>query len=367
MPSTIDLEVGNARRRVQIPYALRRIPPSSFAHLQPYGAEPEVGNVVLASVEKLGRNARLELANGRAATLHEGDLVAAVFGNRYATEQFEGYAQADGNTCHLLSMGGLCGTVVTRHAAVAEPTKLRLLGAFADPSAQPLRLRDFARLPARTNHRPRVLVVCGSSMDAGKTHTAMSVIRGLHRAGQPVAGIKLTGTAAGRDTWSMYDAGACAALDFTDGGYPSTYLCTTGQLIDLHELLLGHAAAEGARWVVIEIADGLFQQETAALLRSSRFGSTIAAWLFATSDPLAAAHGVRTLRQLGVEPVAISGVITQSPLAMQEATTATGVPCLTAAELQAGALNAQLLNAPVRALAPEVPQLVADRIAINAA
>ena len=61
-------------------------------------------------------------------------------------------------------------------------------------------------------------------MDAGKTHTASSIIAGLRRGGIPAAGIKLTGTAAGRDTWSMLDAGACAALDFIDGGHPSTYL-----------------------------------------------------------------------------------------------------------------------------------------------
>src|SRR5256886_12837202 len=34
----------------------------------------------------------------------KGDLLAVVFGNRYATRQFEGYARADGEDCDLLSM-----------------------------------------------------------------------------------------------------------------------------------------------------------------------------------------------------------------------------------------------------------------------
>ena len=42
-------------------------------------------------------------------------------------------------------------------------------------------------------------------MDAGKTHTVVSVIRGLRRQGYRVAGVKLTGTATGKDTWKMLD------------------------------------------------------------------------------------------------------------------------------------------------------------------
>ena len=179
----------------------------------------------------------------------------------------------------------------------------------------------------------------GSSMDAGKTHTAMSLICGLKKGGARVAGIKLTGTASGRDTWNLVDAGADPALDFIDGGFPSTHLCSLDELLDLHKLLLAHAAADGATTVVIEIADGLLQQETSALLQSHAFHRTIQHWVFATSDPLAADGGIRVLRDWGIEPLAISGVISMSPLAMREAQAATGIRCLTSKELQRGALN----------------------------
>lgn len=343
------------RQRVRISYALRRVPESSFGSLLPCPTAPQAGDIVLAELERVGRNTRLELAGGRACQLHRGDLLAVVFGNRYATEQFEGYARAQGGSCDLLSMGGLCGLLQTKHAAMSEPSKLRLLGAIGDPKGQPLRLKDFS-LPAIPKPSvPRVVVVCGSSMDAGKTHTAMSLIHGLQRQGRPVAGVKLTGTAAGRDTWAMLDAGACAALNFIDGGYPSTYLCTQQELLELYSLLVAHAAASGADWVVVEIADGLFQQETSALLRCPSLVPTVDAWVFATSDPLAAACGVRTLRGWGIEPIAVSGVLTQSPLAMQEAVAATGVTCVTADELQSGALNDRLVAQP------EVPVPLLER------
>jgi len=79
--------------------------------------------------------------------MNEGDLLTAVFGNRYATEQFEGYARINGDTCDLLSMGGLCGLVKSKHASVAEPSKLRIFGALGDADGCALRLRDFSLRP----------------------------------------------------------------------------------------------------------------------------------------------------------------------------------------------------------------------------
>jgi hypothetical protein len=317
---------------------------SSLASLLPCTQYPLPGDIALARLEKIGKNARLELTNGRPCNLHEGDLLAVVFGNRYATQQFEGYALAEEDGCDLLSMGGLCGLVKSKHASVAEPTKLRLLGALGDALGRPLQLHDFALRSVRTRRQPRVIVVCGTSMDSGKTHTAMSLIVGLRRQKQRVASIKLTGTATGKDTWHMLDAGAAPALDFVDGGFASTYLCNLDELQGLYSLLMGHAAFQGAEWVVVEIADGLLQEETAALLRSPAFTATVSAWVFATSDPMAAVGGVSVLREWGIEPVAVSGVISMSPLAMGEARAATGVTCLTAAELQSGQLTERLTD-----------------------
>jgi hypothetical protein len=179
-------------------------------------------------------------------------------------------------------------------------------------------------------------------MDAGKTHTVMSLIMGLRKQGLGVAGIKLTGTATGKDTWNMLDAGACVALDFVDGGFPSTYLSTFDELLHLYDLLISRAAAEGASWVVVEIADGLLQRETAALLQHPGFAASVDAWIFAAGDPLAAAGGISVLRGWGIEPLAISGVVSMSPLGMNETQAATQLPCFTAGELQSGALNARL-------------------------
>ena len=326
--------------KMRIPYALRRVPRENFVGLQDVAEHPAPGDIVLASVEKIAKNSALEINDGRRATLHQGDIIAAVFGNRYATLQFEGLARRNGMACDLLSMGGLCGQVQSRHSKVAEPTRLKLLGAITDVNGRPLKMGDHYLMTPPVQEWPHIIVVCGSSMDAGKTHTAMSIIKGLSNSGKNVAGIKLTGTATGKDTWNMLDAGAGVALDFVDGGYPSTYLCGHDDLVGLHRLLLNHAAAQSANYAVIEIADGLLQRETSMLLQSSIFTNTVDSWVFAGGDPMSAESGIRMMRGWGIEPMAVSGALTMSSLNIREVEDATGLKCWKAEELQAGALNA---------------------------
>jgi hypothetical protein len=323
----------------RIPYGLRRIPREAFANLLSRPERPQIGDVALVEVESIGRNTALELSNGRRCSLHEGDRLFAVFGNRYATMQFEGYAEVQGEHCDLLSMGGLCGVVKSRHVGVAGPTRLRVLGAIGDQDGQPLRSVNYALPPLEVQGKVPITVVCGSSMDAGKTYTVGCMIKWFRDEGYRVAGIKLTGTAAGRDTWNMLDAGACVALDLTDGGLPSTYLCPLERLLDLHRLLIGHAMARGAQRVVVEIADGLLQGETAALLQSPRFTSTVNEFIFAAGEPMAALAGVCLLRSWGIEPLAVSGVVSMSSLNVREVEAATRLRCLTSAELENGELS----------------------------
>src|SRR6202171_1959403 len=333
------------KKCMRTPYVLRRVPEASFSSLLSLSDPPRPGDVALAQLEKIGRNANLELSTGRRCSLHEGDVLAVVFGNRYATMQFEGYARFDEDRCDLLSMGGVCGLVESKHAKAADPTKLHLVGFIGDAGGRPLGLRQFALSPRSSASQPNIVVVCGTSMDAGKTHTALSLIMGLRQQGVRVAAIKLTGTATGKDTWNMLDAGACVALDFVDGGFPSTYLCSGEELVSLYHLLMAHASSHRPEYVVIEIADGLLQSETAALLQNRRFTGTVDAWVFAAGDPLGAAGGLRVLREWGIEPLAISGVVSMSALGIRETQLATELPCLTAHSLQCGELNLQFLGA----------------------
>jgi hypothetical protein len=56
---------------------------------------PRAGDVVLARVEKIGQHPRIELPDGRRATLFTGDEVLVAYGNRYAPDQFEAEVPRD--------------------------------------------------------------------------------------------------------------------------------------------------------------------------------------------------------------------------------------------------------------------------------
>src|SRR5205814_1140562 len=81
--------------------------------------------------------------------------------------------------------------------------------------------------------------------------------------------------------------------------------------------------------LVVGVGDGLLQRETAALGQSHRVTKTVAAALFAAPDAMSAIAGVDWLRRRNLGVAAVSGMVTASPLARQEAASELGVPVVT--------------------------------------
>jgi hypothetical protein len=142
-------------------------------------------------------------------------------------------------------------------------------------------------------------------------------------------------------------------LDFTHAGYPSTYMLSLDELLRIHRTLMGHVAEENPDYIVVEIADGIFQRETRMLLESREFTETVEHVFFAANDSLSAECGVRRVREFGLPLRALSGVFTQSALTMREAEAATGVRCLNIEQMLSGGLL-EALGLPNRNAAPAV-------------
>ena len=118
------------------------------------------------------------------------------------------------------------------------------------------------------------------------------------------------------------------------------------------DTLVATAAARGAEIVVVEIADGVFQQETREILKSSRIRDRMDGILFAAPDALSALGGVVVLEKTGLAPFAISGMVSCSPLATAEAAEVTGCPILTREDLWSPEIIA-LHVSPLLRRAPE--------------
>ncbi len=299
---------------------------------EPY--QPQAGDVVLAKVQSIGQHRRIELANGRKSMLTVGDLVILAYGNRYAPDQFEGLVPKNLSACDMVAAGGIAADAVARKSTIDRATRIQPLGVLADSEGKVINLKRYRLAkPTATQNKVPVLVVAGTSMNAGKTFTAACLIRGLSAAGLQVGATKLTGTGAGGDFWAMLDAGAKQVLDFTDTGLASTYLCSKEQLLDTTEHLFQALVDDGVDIIVAEIADGVGQQETCELLTSSLLRSYASGIVFAAGDAMGGSAGYQWLSEQDLPVLAISGLMTTSPLAMRELSNLVPVPAVTANEL----------------------------------
>lgn len=318
---------------------------------------PQSGDLLLARVERVTSRNRIELCDGRRAHLYAGDEVIVCYGHRYAPDQYEATIPCNLDRCELVAAGGLAATVERRHASMPRPSTLLPLGLLADERGRRLNLAQFALpdLAVGSHSSPRIVAIAGASMNSGKTTTVSCLVRGLVDAGLRVAALKVTGTGAGGDLWMMADAGASMVLDFTDAGYASTYKLDTRILVEACVRLVRHAAAARPDVIVIEVADGLLQVETAALLRSHEFKAMVDVVVFAAGEAMGSEAGVRWLRGEGLPVRFLSGLISASPLAAREAEAITGLPVMTMAQLSRGDIVSPLIfQSEVRSSAQSV-------------
>lgn len=332
-------------RKAKRAFTTRRVPVDDMRTLIGGGVSPASGDLVLASVDEIGKHTRLELPNGRRARMFLGDEIIVCFGNRYAPDQFEAVVCPDLGGCDLVAAGGIAARELSRHERAIQPTRISPIGLIGDAKGNRLNVRNYAIPFEASGGAITTVLVAGTSMNAGKTLTSASIVRSLKAAGHRVAAIKATGTGAGGDLWIMRDIGADLVTDFTDAGFASTYKAPIESVERAALALIEHAASRGCSHAVVEIADGLQQHETAALLKSKALMLRSIGVLFASYDAMGAKAGVDALRQFGHRVLAVSGRLTRSPLAVREAEEATGCEVFTPLQLQEGALL-EVLSGP---------------------
>lgn len=287
---------------------------------------PKAGDVAVFKVKEIGKHTRIQTIGGNNKYILPGDLIMAAFGNRYATEQIEGYVpETIQRIYHILGQGGAIGVVRSIHEKfeLLGPTTLFLVGYIVDSIGDVVNTKYLNgealtknAIPINTNSK--IILSLGTSMDSGKTTSAAFLSRGLKLAGKKVAFIKLTGTVYSKDKSMVSDYGADIAIDFSDFGFPSTYLCSTNEILILFKRLLAIANSINPDYIIVEIADGLLQRETSALIHSERFNRQISGILFSSADSMSAISGADMLSQLGCNVLGVTGLFTRSPLLMKE-------------------------------------------------
>jgi hypothetical protein len=220
-----------------------------------------------------------------------------------------------------LTDAGMIGSVRSRHQDTKRPTGLRFLGYLGDEAGRRLNLKALCPQPIAKEGAPKnVLLVVGTSMNSGKTTTAAKLVKALLLRGVRVAACKLTGSVCQRDRGEYHATGAHVAQDFSDYGYPSTYLATEEELLGLFEAMVADAARARPDITILEIADGILQRETKLLLGHESLRRRIDGVVLAAPCAASALLGAAQVESHGHCVVAVSGRITNSPLAMREFT-----------------------------------------------
>lgn len=331
------------------PSSALAIKPRQVRYYECIDKAPVAGDIVFGTVTRIGQHASLENVSGRIHMIHHGTKAIFVFGNRYAPDYYEGLVPDElTEEVDLLARSGIVGIVKTKNSMIKDATKIKVLGYVCDESGHVLSTRDFPLIKPRTmvkkQPRAKMILVCGTSMNSGKSLAAAACCRALSTAGYTVRASKVTGTASLKDILHMNDSGASPYSDFTYLGHPSTYLLEQDELLSIfNQLDLKYANNPKNFWVV-ELADGIIQRETAILLRSPEVISRIHKFIFCASDAFGAIGGLGVLRSFDLEPDALSGVCSSSPLLLRELSEFTNIPFFNSAEPNVNMLANFLLS-----------------------
>jgi hypothetical protein len=274
----------------------------------------------------------LENKSGRIHNIYNGSAAVFVYGNRYAPDYYEAFVpDSIQDEVDLIARSGLIGRVNTKNSLIKDPTKVKVLGYVCDCNGKVLNTRDHPlvvpKRETKTFPRAKMILVCGTTMNSGKSVAAAACCLILSSLGYNVRGSKVTGTASLKDILHMNDAGACSFSDFTFLGYPSTYMVSQQEIIDIFNRLDLRYANNPRNYWVVEIADGINQRETTWLLSSSEVRQRIHKLIFCANDAFSAIGGIEYLRnRFSLSPDIISGVCSSSPLHIRELREVTEIP-----------------------------------------
>ena len=336
------LNLHRIKQNCILPSAIITIPKSQIKYYAQINKKPKIGDLVYGEVSYLGYHKNLESKAGRLHTMHAGTRAVFVFGNRYAPDHYEGLIP---DTCldqiDLLARGGIIGKVHVKNALIGDPTRIKILGYICDAEQRVITTYDRVLLKTKKSganskdkNRAKIILCIGTSMNSGKSHAAAACCFALSSSNKNVRAAKITGTASLKDILLMEDSGATHVADFSYLGHPSTYMLDKKSLLDIFQAIDLKYGNNPDNYLVIEIADGIQQRETAMLLKEPKLIKRIHKTIFCAQDAFGVIGGVKVLEEnFGIIPNAISGRCSSAPLAIRELQGFIDIPVFNSAQL----------------------------------
>ena len=281
-------------------------------------SSPRAGDVVVVrALTESHTYGNLELPSGRHAKINRNDVIAGVLGNRRALKGFVGDVPATvraGDRLHLLNMGGLIGECKGHHSSLSDAIEVEVMGVAIDEKGDVMNIGDNALMPSHfLLESAPIVIVAGSCMNSGKTVAAAEIIKQANHAGLRVAGAKMSGVAALRDTFNMEDHGAFATASFLDCGLPSTV--DVDDLASVAKAILNHLNAENPDLIVVELGDGIVGgYSVESVLKDADIRKATSSFVFCASDYVGVIGGAAVLDLFGLAIDVVAGSVTDSQM-----------------------------------------------------
>lgn len=324
--------IKKVKSGIAFPSAAYVLSRKQVKYFQPMERIPQIGDVVFGEISHIGEHSSLENKSARIHLIHNGSKGIFVFGNRYAPDYFEGHVPTEHlDEVDLLARSGIVGIVHSKNTQRKDPTRVKILGYVCDEKGEIINTKSHSiflpRIEEKKFPRAKMILVCGTAMNSGKSVAASACCWALNNLGHKVRAAKVTGTASLKDILHMNDAGADYYADFTYLGYPSTYLLSDEEMLGIFNKLDLKYANNPKNYWVVEFADGINQKETAMLLNHPEVRKRLHRFIFCSYDAFGAIGGLRILKEkFNLVPDALSGVCSSSPLHVKELRAFTDLP-----------------------------------------
>lgn len=331
--------------------------------ISPYVIAQEGYCVAVRALDEKTTYNVLECTDGSFQTLHQGDVIVGVLGERQALKGYSGRLPrqiSQGDVLNVLNMGGIVGLCTSDHPELGPALRVEVLGAVLaerDGQLAHARIQDNALEPLYnlTASAPLVMV-SGTSMNTGKTHAAARIIEGLTSQGLRVAAGKLTGASLMRDTRKMLEHGAVAAVSFTDAGVVAS---TNKEMGPLAKTLVAHLNAAKPDVIVLELGDGFIgYYGVDELLLDKELQRFTKVHVVAATDLAGTWAADQLFRQRYLAGITVVvGPVTDNAVGKQYIQNALGIPALNAIQ------DSDALTALVKQVL-EVPESVPFRLRV---
>lgn len=267
--------------------------------------------VIVKCIDDFGAYIHVENEYGRDVRLYKHDVFIGVMANRFSGTNVSGFIPggpiSTGSRLHLLSQSGVVGLAEEAPAYYKPALALEAIG-FPTHAGNVINIRrscPYEKSDAVFPQKKPIIVVCGTSAEAGKTTIVTQFCRhakSLYPNISLAAG-KVFGTGRLRDKLSFCDAGYDYALDFVDFGFATTYGISDLDIAYFVNDMIDECQSK-ADVVCIEIGGDLIEHGVCAVLDA--IPNQNVSFILAANDPMGAREGIRILEQRGHKVIAVS-------------------------------------------------------------